>query len=93
MKYVWQIMLMQKIHFSKYTNLLISTWRGPFRKAFLYKKKKSPFDRFSSIEPKEIEKFVEMIKKLNLSFETILLIKAKKYLDASIQKTCITTIS
>ena len=56
-------------------------------KHFCIKRKKSPFDRFSSIEPKEIEKFIEMIKKLNLSFGNNFINKSeKKYLDASIQK-------
>ena len=56
-------------------------------KHFCIKRNKSPFDKFSSIEPKEIEKFIEMIKKLNLSFGNKFINKSeKKYLDASIQK-------
>ena len=56
-------------------------------KHFCLKRKKSPFDKFSSLEPIEIKKFISMIKELDLALgKTFINESEKKYLTASIQK-------
>jgi len=66
-----------------YSNLIGANY---LEKHFCLKRKSSPFDRFSSLEPEEVKKFIKMIKDLNSAQGKNFINKQEKvYLQKSIQ--------